>query len=94
MTSNDMDYSKYLALIKRNKRVCIVVALAIMTVVTAISYVLPNKYEAKSTVFIEKSVIAELVKGLAFTPSVEDKIKVLTYAMNTVLLASYLLGSA
>ena len=88
MTSNEMDYSKYLALIKRNKRVCIVVALAIMTVVTAISYALPNKYEAKSTVFIEKSVIAELVKGLAFTPSVEDKIKVLTYAMNSRTLIS------
>jgi len=83
MTSNEMDYKRYLALVKRNKRFCIVSALVIMTVITAISYVLPSKYEARSTVFIEKSVIAELVKGLAFTPSVEDKIKVLTYALNS-----------
>ena len=83
MTSNEMDYRRYIALVKRNRRLIIVVALAIMTLVTATSYVLPNKYEAMSTVFIEKSVIAELVKGLAFTPSVEDKIKVLTYALNS-----------
>lgn len=83
MTSNEIDYKRYLALAKQNKKLCIVIALAVMTVVTAASYVIPNKYEAKSTVFIEKSVIAELVKGLAFTPSVDDKIKVLTYAMNS-----------
>jgi len=58
-------------------------ALAIMTVITVVSYLLPNKYEAKSTVFIEKSVISELLRGLAFTPSAEDKIKVLSYALNS-----------
>jgi polysaccharide chain length determinant protein (PEP-CTERM system associated) len=78
-----MDYKKYLALVKKSKVLCIVSALAIMTVVTATSYVLPNVYEAQSTVFIEKSVIADLVKGLAFTPSVEEKIKALTYALNS-----------
>lgn len=83
MTSNEMDYKKYLALVKKSKVLCIVSALAIMTVVTATSYVLPNVYEAQSTVFIEKSVIADLVKGLAFTPSVEEKIKALTYALNS-----------
>lgn len=83
MTSNEMDYKRYLALILRNKRLCIIIALAIMTVVTVTTYVLPNKFEASSTVFIEKSVIAELVKGLAVTPSIEDKIKVLTYALNS-----------
>lgn len=45
------------------------------------SYVLPRKYEAQSTVFIEQSVISELVKGIATTPSMEAKIKVLTVAM-------------
>ncbi|NTU49816.1 MAG: chain-length determining protein [Desulfobulbaceae bacterium] len=83
MMSNEMDYKKYLALVKKSKVLCIVSALAIMTVVTATSYVLPNVYEAKSTVFVEKSVIADLVKGLAFTASVEEKIKALTYALNS-----------
>jgi succinoglycan biosynthesis transport protein ExoP len=83
MISNEMDYKRYLALIKRDKKLCIVIALAIMTLITAASYLIPNKYEAKSTVFIEKSVISELLKGLTFTPSADDKIKVLTYALNS-----------
>ena len=83
MVSNEMDYKRYLVLIKRDKKICIVVALVIMTLITVGSYLIPNKYEASSTVFIEKSVISELLKGLTFTPSTEDKIKVLTYALNS-----------
>jgi len=83
MTSNEFDYKNYLNLLKNNKKLCIIPALAIMTIITAISYLLPNKYEAKSTVFIEKSVISELLKGLTFTPSADDKIKVLSYALNS-----------
>ncbi len=83
MASSEFDYKKYLNLAKKHKTLCIVPALAIMTVVTVVSYLLPNKYEAKSTVFIEKSVISELLKGLTFTPSADDKIKVLSYALNS-----------
>lgn len=83
MASNEMDYKRYLVLIKRDKKLCIIIALLIMTLVTAGSYLIPNKYQASSTVFIEKSVISEMLKGLTFTPSTEDKIKVLTYALNS-----------
>ena len=83
MAANDFDYKQYIMLAKRNKRLWVISALAIMTIVTIVSYLLPNKYEAKSTVFIEKSVIADLVKGLAVTPSIEDKIKALTYAISS-----------
>lgn len=91
MASSEFDYKKYLNLARKNKVMCIVTALFIMTVVTVISYLLPNKYEAKSTVFIEKSVISELLKGLTFTPSAEDKIKVLSYALNSRTLISKVL---
>jgi polysaccharide chain length determinant protein (PEP-CTERM system associated) len=83
MASTEVDYKRYLDLLKRDKKLCIIIALVVMTVVTAVSYVIPNKYESSSTVFIEKSVISELLKGLTFTPSTEDKIKVLTYALNS-----------
>ncbi len=83
MASSEFDYKKYLHLARKNKPLFIVSALVIMTAVTAASYLLPNKYEATSTVFIEKSVISELLKGLTFTPSTEDKIKVLSYALNS-----------
>jgi polysaccharide biosynthesis transport protein len=83
MATNELDYKRYIGLFKKHKILLIVCALAIMTVLTVYSYTIPNKYEASSTVFIEKSVIAELVRGLAITPTVEDKIRVLTYAMNS-----------
>ena len=83
MTSNTVDYGKYFSLVKKQKRLYIISSLAIMTVVAATAYLLPSKFEAKSVVFVEKSVIAELVKGLAVTPSIEDKIRVLTYALNS-----------
>ena len=83
MANNDMEYKRYLALAIRNKKLCIITALVIMTLVTIACYVIPSKYEAKSTVFVEKSVISELLKGLTVTPSAEDKIKVLTYALNS-----------
>jgi len=83
MAANEFDYKQYLMLARRNKRLWVISALAIMTIVTIVTYLLPNKYEARSTVFIEKSVIADLVKGLAVTPSIEDKTKALTYAMTS-----------
>ena len=77
------EYKKYLQLIVRRKEIFVAVALLIMTSVIIVSYLLPKKYEASSTVFIEKNVISELVKGITVTPSMEDTIKVLTYAITS-----------
>ncbi|MDD2499208.1 MAG: GNVR domain-containing protein [Geobacter sp.] len=81
--SSDFDYKKYLQLIIKRRYLYVSVALAVMVLVTITSYLMPERYEARSTVFIEKSVISELVKGIAITPSFEDKIKVLAYAIRS-----------
>lgn len=81
--ASDFNYKKYLQLIAKKRYLFVIVALLIMTGVVATSYLLPPKYEAKSTVFIEKSVIADLVKGIAVTPSMEDKVRLLIYAMKS-----------
>lgn len=83
MASSETDYKRYLNLVSKSRKLFIISSLTIMTVITIVCYLLPNKYEASSTVFIERSVIADLVKGLAVTPSVEDKIKALTYAITS-----------
>ncbi len=88
MESNPVDYEKYLGLLKKNKRLFIISSLSIMTAVTVAAYLRPSIYEAKSTVFIEKSVIAELVKGVAVTPSVDEKLRALNYALNSRTLIS------
>lgn len=83
MSDSEFDYKKYLELVVRRKELFVKLALLIMTVAIIVSYVLPKKYEASSTVFIEKNVINELVKGITVTPSMDDTIKVLTYAITS-----------
>lgn len=81
--ANEFDYKKYLNLINKKKRLFILVALLIMTAAVIISYIIPRKYQAQSTVFIEKSVVSDLVKGLAVSPTVEDKMKALNYSLTS-----------
>ena len=83
MASSELDFSKYLKMVRKNKVLFIVSALMIMTGATVKCYLMPNIYEARSTIFIEKSIIAELLKGLTITASADDKIKVLSYALNS-----------
>ncbi len=82
-STEELDYKKYLKLISKKKYLFVILALTIMFGVVAASYLLPERYEAKSTVFIEKSVISELVKGIAVTPSFEDKLRVLAYTLKS-----------
>jgi polysaccharide biosynthesis transport protein len=79
----DLDYKKYLKLILKKRYLFVSLALIIMAGVAVTSYILPEKYESKCTVFIEKSVISELVKGIAVTPSFEDKLRVLAYTLKS-----------
>lgn len=81
--TEDFDYKKYLRLVSKKKYLFVILALMIMTAVVITSYLLPKRYEAKCTVFIEKGVISELVKGIAISPSFEDKLKVLAYTMKS-----------
>lgn len=82
-TTQQPDYRQYLQLIIRKKEWFIAISLLIMTLAIVVSFLLPRKYKAVSTVFIEKNVISELVKGITATPSMEDTIKVLTYAITS-----------
>lgn len=83
MNEQDINYKKYLSLLIKNQWIFVGFALAIMTAAIIISYSLPKLYEAKSTVFIEKNVIAELVKGIAITPSMDQTLRVLKVAITS-----------
>lgn len=80
---SEFDYKKYLILIATRKWLFTAIALVVMTCGVVFCFMLPKKYEAKSTVFVEKNVITELVKGIAVTPSMDQAIKVLTYAITS-----------
>ena len=72
---------QYLHAAYRYKYLFIFVSLAVMTAIGAFSFTMPKKYRADTTVFIESNVIDELVKGIAITPNIEDKVRVLQFAI-------------
>lgn len=72
---------KYLKILKKRSYLFFAVALVVTTGMIYYSYTLPNKYRADSTVFIETNVINNLVKGLAISPGMDERIKVLKYAL-------------
>ncbi|MHB8056679.1 MAG: XrtA system polysaccharide chain length determinant [Desulfuromonadaceae bacterium] len=81
--TEDFNYKKYLRMVSKKRYLFVILALLIMSGVVVTSYLLPERYEAKCTVFIEKSVISDLVRGIAISPSFEDKLRVLDYAMKS-----------
>ncbi|WP_321371005.1 XrtA system polysaccharide chain length determinant [uncultured Desulfuromusa sp.] len=72
---------QYLYAAYRYKYMFIFVSLAVMTAIGAYSFTLPKKYQADTTVFIESNVIDELVRGIAITPNIEDRVRVLQFAI-------------
>jgi polysaccharide biosynthesis transport protein len=84
---NEFDYMKYIGLLNKHKRLFAVTALIIMTGAAVYSYLLPKVYEAQSTIFIEKTVLNDLVRGIAVTSSMEDKLR----GLNTTLRSRTLL---
>ncbi len=59
---------------------CLMVAVCVLSGLI-VSYILPKKYEASSTVFIEQNVISDLVKGIAITPSIDAKLRILKVSL-------------
>lgn len=80
---SSLDYKKYLRLAFSRRFLIIYVAIFVTFLAIAFSLVKTNKYRASSTVFIEESVMASLMRGVAVTPSMEAKIRVLTTAMQS-----------
>jgi polysaccharide chain length determinant protein (PEP-CTERM system associated) len=81
MEKNASEFNKYLKIFYRRRFLFLAVSLLVMTVAIAWIYSMPRQYQAASTVFIEKSIIDELVKGIAVTPSPDSHLQVLRYDM-------------
>ncbi len=82
MNQTDLStYLNYLKALHRHRYTFIIVALLTMTLVTVYSYTIPKKYKADSTVFIETNVINRLVRGIAVTPDMDSRIRVLRYSL-------------
>ena len=78
---NFKEIIRYLRALYRHRYLFIVVSLLIMTLIGAYAFTLPKKYSADTTVFIERNVIDSLVRGIAVSPDINDRIRVLRYAI-------------
>ncbi len=83
MQQNFKEIYRYLRAFSRYRYIAVSVALLVMTAIGGYSFTLPKQYQADSTVFIEKNVIDNLVRGIAITPNINDKIRVLQYALSS-----------
>ena len=81
MEKSSSEIMRNLRILYKKRYMGIATALVVMSLVIGYSYTMPKKYKADSTVFIESNVINSLVQGIAITPSMEDRIRVLRYAM-------------
>jgi len=77
----NFDLMRYVHLVLQRKGLLVSIALVVMFAAIVAAYVMPKKYMAKSTVFIEQNVISDLVKGIAITPSMNMKIKAIKVTM-------------
>lgn len=69
------DARRYYTLFTANIKACCGILVACSLCAVILSYSLPKRYQAMSTIAVEESVISELVKGIAITPSMESKLK-------------------
>jgi polysaccharide chain length determinant protein (PEP-CTERM system associated) len=81
MTQTDIE--KYQQIILRHRYLFIAVSLLCLSIIVWGSFFMPKIYEAKSTVLIEENIIKNLVKGIVVSPSLEERIRVLSDAMKS-----------
>ncbi len=81
MDSPIAQLKNYLHILYTRRYLFLGLSVTIAMAIVVYSYFIPKKYEAKSTVFIEKNVIDTLMKGLTVTSSMNDRIRVLRYHM-------------
>ncbi len=78
-----IDIKDYWRLIVRRRYLFITVALICLSVIVVGSYLIPKKYEAQCTVLVERNIINALVRGIAITPSIDERLRVLSLTMTS-----------
>jgi len=78
-----LDIKKYWQIIQGRRYVFIVTFMVVMSVIVWGSFFIPKRYKADSTVFIERNIVINLVRGMVESPSIDESLKVLKYSMNS-----------
>lgn len=79
----DQDMTRYIRLVYTKRYIFTAVALGIMAAAVVTSYTLRPQYEAKTVVLIERNFINQLIKDITVTPSLDDRVNVLSVVMKS-----------
>ena len=78
-----LNIKEYWRLIISRRYLFIAVALACLSIVVWGSFFLPEVYEAKATILIERNVLDRIIRDIAQTPSIESRISILTQTITS-----------
>jgi len=81
--TSEFEYKKYLNLVVNRRYLFVSIFLAVMSGAVFMAYYLPKEYDAECTVFIEKGVLNEIIKGIATEHNLGGDVKVLAYALKS-----------
>jgi succinoglycan biosynthesis transport protein ExoP len=82
--SQDFDFKRYWALLRRKRYLAISTALAVLSIFTWGSLLWPKTYEAESTVFVERNFLFQpAAKGSGVSASIEERLRTLQEALKS-----------
>jgi polysaccharide chain length determinant protein (PEP-CTERM system associated) len=81
MESQVSQIKQFLKAVYTRRHLFIIVAASVALLAVGASFFVPKRYAAQSTVFIERNVLNNLMKGITVSPSMDDRIRVLRYYM-------------
>ena len=79
----ELDVRRYVQLVYKRRGLVILVAVGIMSAALTTSYLMSPVYEAKAVVLIERNFVNKMIKDITMTPSIEERIKVLSLIMKS-----------
>lgn len=75
-TSQELDIKRYLRLVYQKRFIFVVIMATVTSLFVALAYLLPKKFEASSTVLVERTFLNDVMKGIMIaTPSVDERVK-------------------
>ncbi len=74
---------RYLQLVHKKRLLFAITAFLIISAVIVWSYSLPKVYKATATVFVDRNIMKNLVRGITESPSLEERLKFISYVMKS-----------
>src|SRR5574341_644818 len=82
--SPNLDIKRYVGILHKRRYLALSVALVVISLFTWGSFIMPKKYEASSTVFVEKSsVMNPLIQGAGVAGNIEERLRNLRNRMTS-----------